>query len=339
MELDAKAIAGYLNGIDWEQRSFLRLFWVKIAHGSRDALAHELKEIESNDVIVPLVLRETLFLSANAVMADFSRLLDSNRQNFEGLQVECNSKITVIILLKENFKLSQISSPVTLPRWFPMLGGTETYLHISDLMWSAELDLLNCNDAQVGVLASALYELESTIVERIRQVSVVDHRKARPLIDTLCDGAGATSDVLDRFEATLRSVPDPRGYRPNSQNKNSLISLLFSVVMKSSPEVLSKTATNLCKATADSSTDILRPTLFAIMLRPSNKVNVTIRNWHSILLAAYQVYQLMNAAAHAGEYPKYPATLIHANSRDLVQFLHAANQYVGILFAEGEIGS
>ncbi|WP_434155793.1 hypothetical protein [Pseudomonas sp. JZ134] len=339
MEMDAKSILEYLQRIEWKENNSLRLFWVKISHGSRDILAQELKSSENHDVIVPLVLRETLFLSANAVMADFSRLLESNRKNFESLQIEGGRKITVIILLKENFKLSQISSPVVLPRWFPVLGGTETYLHISDLMWNAELDLLNCNDAQIGSLASALYELESTIVERIRQVSLVDHRKARPLIDTLFDGAGATSDVLDRFEATLRGVPDPKGYRPNSQNKNSLISLLFSMVMRSSPDALSKVATNLCKATDDCSTDILRPTLFAIMLRPSSKTDTTIKNWHSILLAAYQVYQLMNAAAHAGDYPKYPATLIHANSRDLIQFLHMANQYVGILFAETEIGS
>lgn len=338
MELDAKTIAGYLQGIEWDESAFLRLFWVKIPNGSRGALAGELKEIKSHDLIVPIVLRETLFISANSVMADFSRLLEINRQSFESLKVEAGRKLTVVVLLKENFKLSQISSPVVLPRWFPIQGGTEAHLHISELMWSAEIELLNCSDALIESMASALYELESTIVDRIRQVSVIDHRKSRPFFDTVCEGATA-NDALDRFEETLSKVWDPKGYRPNSQNKNSLISTLFASVLKSSPDSLAKIASNICKAADDCSKDVLRPTLFALMLRPSNKTDPTAKNWHSILLAAYQVYQLMNAAAHAGEYPKYPVTLIHANSRDLVQFLHSANQYVGMLFAETEIKS
>lgn len=339
MELNAKVITDYLNAIEWEENTSLRLFWVKISHGSRDALAQDLRDTNSSDVVIPLVLRETLFLSANSVMADFSRLLGSNRQSFEGLQIETGKKITVILLLKENFKLSQISSPVVLPRWFPILGGIETYLHISDLLWSSEIDLLNCNDAQIEPMASALYALESIIVERIRQVSETDSRKPRSLIDTICEGGGSTNDVLVRFETTLRGVPDPKGYRPNSLNKNSLISLLFSKVLKSSPDTLASVANALRAATDDTSTNILHPTLFAIMLRPTSKTEPATKNWHSILLAAFQVYQLMNAAAHAGEYPKYPVTLVHANSRDLLRFLNLANQYVGMLFAETEINS
>ncbi len=337
MELNAKMIIDFLESIEWEANTFLRLFWIKIAHGSRDSLAQDLKNAPSSDVVVPIVLRETLFLNANAVMSDFARLLENNRQKFEELTVGKGERMTVVLLLKENFKLSQISSPVVLPRWFPVLGGTETYLHIADLMWVSEVELLNCRDAQIEAMSSGLFELESNIVERIRQVSGDTPRKARGLIDSICDNAGSTTDVLDKFESTLRSVQDPKGYRPNSTNKNSLISLIFSQVLKSSPDKLAKLASKLCDAASDNSTDVLKPTLFAIMLRPAHQSSPAIKNWHSILLAAFQVYQLMNASAHAGEYPQYPVTLVHSNSRDLLRFLNQANHYVAVLFAETEM--
>lgn len=337
MELDAKTIINLLDSTEWEPNSCLRLFWVKIAQGSRDTLAADLKQTLSSDVVVPLVLRETLFLNANAVMSDFARLLDNNRQSFEGVQVGKGEKLTVILLLKENFKLAQISSPVGLPRWFPVSGGIETYLRIADLLWSAETELLNCADAQIESMATGLYELECSLVERLRQVSDVDDRKLRSLVSSICENAGSATETLDKFELTLKSVTDPKSYRPNSTSKNSLISLIFSQVLKSSPDKLASLAAKFSDATSDNSTDVLQPTLFAIMLRPTHKSDPAIKNWHSILLAAFQVYQLMNASAHAGEYPKYPVSLVHSNSRDLLRFLHTANHYVAILFAETEL--
>ncbi|KKY58926.1 hypothetical protein ACDH60_24525 [Pseudomonas ficuserectae] len=335
MELDAVTITNLLGSVGWETSTNLRLFWIKIPHGSRDALAVDLRAVDDTQIIVPVVLREPLFLSANAVMSDFSRLLESNRQSFESLKVRPGQGITVVLLLKESFNLSQISSPVILPRWFPIQGGVETYLHISDLLWCAETELLNCSGAQIALMSSSLFELESSIVERLRQVSLVHPGKVRALLDTINQGGGGTVAMLDGFSATLNSVKDPKGYRPNSKTKNSFISLVLAQVLKSSPGQLSSLAEKFQEAVADISTEQLRPTLFGIMLRPSNETLIPTKNWHSLMLATFQVYQLMNASAHAGEYPKYPVSLISSNARDLLEFLVIANKYVAFLF-EGD---
>lgn len=123
MEMDAKTILNLLGAIEWGASTSIRLFWVKIPQGSRDSLAEALRKFEDSEVIVPIVLRELLFLSANAVMSDFSRLLESNKSSFVDLELVRDHKITVVLLLKENFNISQISSPVVLPRWFPIMGG------------------------------------------------------------------------------------------------------------------------------------------------------------------------------------------------------------------------
>lgn len=339
MELDAKTISNLLGTIEWGASTSIRLFWVKIPQGSRDALAEALRKAEGAEIIVPIVLREPLFLSANAVMSDFSRLLESNKKSFEDLKVVRDQKITVILLLKENFNLSQISSPVVLPRWFPIMGGVESYLHISDLLWCAETELLNCPGAKIDLMSSALYDLECSIVERLRQVSKIKSGKVRALLDTINPGGGGTDAMLGSFEAVLNGVNDPKGYRPNSTSKSCLMSLMFAQVLKSSPDQLSSLSAKFQEAVADKSVELLRPTLFGIMLRPSNKTIVATKNWHSLLLAAFQVYQLMNASAHAGEYPKYPVSLINSNARDLLEFLVAANKYVAFLFSadEGEV--
>ncbi|MEE1878646.1 hypothetical protein V0R55_00615 [Pseudomonas soli] len=336
MELDAKTILNLLGTIEWGSSTSIRLFWVKIPQGSRDALAEALRKSSDTEVIVPIVLREPLFLSANAVMSDFSRLLESNKKSFEVLKLVRDQKITVVLLLKEDFNLSQISSPVVLPRWFPVMGGVETYLHISDLLWCAETELLNCPGAQIDLMSSTLYDLECSIVERLRQVSAVKPGKVRALLDTINPGGGGTEAMLGRFEAVLKGVNDPKGYRPNSISKSCLMSLMFAQVLKSSPDQLSSLSAKIQEAVGDNSAELLRPTLFGIMLRPSNKTIIPVKNWHSLLLAAFQVYQLMNASAHAGEYPKYPVSLISSNARDLLEFLVAANKYVAFLFAADE---
>ena len=72
----------------------------------------------------------------------------------------------------------------------------------------------------------------------------------------------------------------------------------------------------------------LKPTFFEVMWRPANKMSVETTNWHAILVAFFQAYQLMNAYAHAGEFPAYAVSLQYANSLNLRQFLREAKEFV-----------
>ena len=329
MKLDTKSIKDLINSIEWGVQEQIRLFWIKINDQPRNEISKELVELDGDSVILPIVLREPLFISANAVLSDFVKLIECNRNEFERVKLNPSGKLTIVLLLKDDFKLSQVSSPVNLPTWFPILGGLETFLKISNLIQTAEVALLHCPEARIETLAELLYEMESLIVQRLRYVFTINPGKARSVIDILITENTPSTDIaISSFEDFLRSITDPKSYRVNSSKKSSLVSLLLSKIIKSSPDQLASFASKVSDKLCDESEQVLKPTLFSIMFRPSNKVSILTRNWHAILISCYQVYQLTNASAHAGEYPTYPVNLIYSNSYDLVRFLNDTNLYL-----------
>lgn len=131
------------------------------------------------------------------------------------------------------------------------------------------------------------------------------------------------------YRTELNQSWDPRAYRPNAAKEvKSLISRLLKLVLNNSPKQLSALAQSLAECFGNSGNIRLKPTLFAVMLRPASKMSVEAANWHAIMLAFYQAYQLMNSAAHAGEYPHYSVSLQFVSFVDLRSFLAAACQYV-----------
>ena len=94
------------------------------------------------------------------------------------------------------------------------------------------------------------------------------------------------------------------------------------------PKQLASAAEELSRNLYGSNATALKPTFFAVMWRPANKMSVEATNWHAILVVFFQTYQLMNAYAHAGEFPAYPAALQYANSLNLREFLRDARDFV-----------
>lgn len=329
MKLDSVLIKELINSIEWEKQQQIRLFWVKINDEPRNEIARKVIQLDGECITLPLILREPLFVSANAVLSDFVKLIEANRSEFDKVNLKPEGKLTILLLLKDDFKLSQVSSPVNLPKWFPVLGGLEVFLKISNLIQTADVGLLHCPEARIETLAELLYEMESMIVQRLQYVANCDASKARSIIDILfSENAPNTNIAINSFVEFLDSISDPKSYRVNSSKKNSLVSLLLNKIIKSSPDQLASFSSKISVALCDESEELLKPTLFSIMLRPSNKVTNLARNWHAILLSCYQVYQLTNASAHAGEYPAYPINLIYSNSYDLVRFLNETNMYL-----------
>jgi hypothetical protein len=100
------------------------------------------------------------------------------------------------------------------------------------------------------------------------------------------------------------------------------------LVLGNPPKQLAATAEELGRNLHCLGVTTLKPTFFAVMWRPANRISVEASNWHAILIAFYQAYQLMNAHAHAGEFPAYAVSLQYANSLNLRQFLRDAKEFV-----------
>ncbi|QXH75635.1 hypothetical protein [Pseudomonas salmasensis] len=313
-----------ITDIPWESNVNIRFLWLKSDGKPRSSLADEIRAL-GEQVILPIVLRGNLFLTSNALMADLATLISSNEQEFRALKNISPSHLTVVIISNDLLSIPQASSPVYLPEWFPILGGKEIFVRIEDVFDTAQLAPLNSEGARIDLIASLLFETESIMVKRLRNVAEAKEGKVRALIDSLrAEGeinGGSTESHLTNYETHLEGVSVARAYRPGAKSKNSLLSKLIYQVLKNSPDSVASFSKKLAAALAIQTMPKLKPSLFGVMLRPSLALGDAEANSHFGILAFYQAYQLMNAAAHAGEYPSYPASLVLSNAKDLVRFL------------------
>lgn len=330
MEYTPHRIFELLNGIEWRNGNALRIFWVRYSVGSRADLAENLRRTAEGDAIVPLAVRGIGFCSANAVLADVHEIFVANKSEFDRIRSQSTQRVTVLLLAKDDFRLPQGGSPITLPDWFPVLPGRETFFHIADLGLAAEEKMLDCVDARIEQVSKLVYELESSIVARLERLMVRDRATLQKFMDTAHGGTVSDCAVcLSEYRQQLGSVLDPWKYRPNAApDATSLISRLIKLTLNNSPKQLGAYAKTLASCFEDPGQTKLKPTFFAVMLRPAAKMHGTTANWHAIMLAFYQAYQLMNGAAHAGEYPQYAVALQFANSVNLRTFLVEAQEYV-----------
>lgn len=317
-------IKNLIKNIPWEDGAAIRILWLNANGKSRSELAEKIKHLQDH-IILPIILRSNLFLTSNALMADLATLISGNEQEFKALKNVSFTHITVVIISNEPLSIPQASSPVYLPEWFPILGGKEIFVKISDVFDTAELAPLNSAGARIEQLASLLFEAETLLVNRLKHQITHQEGKVRGLIDSLRSDdevqGGSTASHIQKYETHLAGISAARAYRPGAKSKASLLSKLIYQVIKNSPDATAAFSKKLASALSVTEMQKLKPSLFSVMLRPSVTLTATEENCHAGILAFYQAYQLMNAAAHASEYPSYPASLVLANAKDLARFL------------------
>ncbi len=335
MDYTKQRVWELLQTVPWRENASIRLFWIRQSEGLRDEFAASLLAEIDNEVVVALVLRSDTFRNPNAVLADVMTLFDLNRVTLESLAGTSKARLTVLIVAKEEFRLMQASSPITLPDWFPICPASETHFYITDLGQSAEVEPLNCPEARLEHVAQLIYHLEFAIVHKLKAVHAVDHERVNRFLTALSPSSPPVHDaqpLLDLFEKHLQAINDERAYRPNAADKSKFLAArILKLALNSSPKELGAHAEKLAECLDGSDSYELKQTFFAIMWRPANKMPLAATNWNAVLVAFYQGYQLMNASAHAGEFPAYPIVLQHSSSVNLRRALAAAKDFVDSL--------
>lgn len=335
MQYAPQQVVQLVRAVPWSSNSCIRLFWLRHAEGSRDALALQLSAWIDREALVPLVLRTGSFKDANAVLSDTMALFEDNRQPIEALAAKDPERLTFLILSKEDFRLVNASSPIKLPDWFPLRPATETYFSVTDLGQAAEVKPLNFPEARMDHVAELLFALEEAITSKLWEVYDTDPARISRFVDALQPGApkgGDAKESLELFSSHLAAAGDPRAYRPNAAEKSKFLAArILKLLLGSTPKQVAAVAEDLGRNLNGSGACTLKPTFFAVMWRPANKTTLEATNWHGILVAFFQAYQLMNAYAHAGEFPAYAVTLQYANSLNLRQFLRDAKDFVDSL--------
>lgn len=336
MEYSSDRVQELVKEIPWHGNAKIRIFWLRHTNGSRDELASQLRvDIDESEAIVPMVLRSVGFKNGNSVLSDVQALFEANKPILEQLRTNRYERLTVLILSKEDFRLVNASSPITLPDWFPICPALDTFFSISDLGQAAEIKPLNCVESRSDHIAKMIFELEDSIVKKLKEIYKTDSNRAKNFLSSIQQTSTSDEDIkqaIEHFSAHIDSIEDPRAYRPNAAEKSKFLAArILKLVLNHSPKQLSSAANEIGKSFLNPSEIELKPTFFAVMWRPANKVSITTTNWHSILIAFFQAYQLMNANAHAGEFPSYSVALQYSTSLNLRNFLDDAKEYVETL--------
>lgn len=336
MQYSPQQVFQLVQAVPWKPNSCIRMFWVRHAEGSRNDMAQQLWTWIDKEAVVPMVLRTAGFKDTNAVLADAMELFEANRVRIESLVADAPERMTFLILSKEDFRLVNASSPIELPDWFPVQPTRTTFFSVNDLGQAAEIKPLNYPEARMDHVAEMLFQLESAICGKLTEIYACDSGRVALCVDALQPGSPKcvnAQDTLTLFSEHLSGAAgDPRAYRPNAADKSKFLAArILKLVLGHPPKQLAIAAEELSRNLRGSGAVALKPTFFAVMWRPANKMTVEATNWHAILVAFFQAYQLMNAHAHAGEFPAYAVSLQYANSLNLRQFLRDAKDFVETL--------
>ncbi len=332
--LSADRVAELVHGITWKDDEVLRVFWLCVS-GPRDAMSRELSRSIETEEIVSLVVRDRWFTNSNEVLSDMTRLFEQAKVQLQALAPRRPEKLTVVILAKSDLNFPQVSSPIQLPNWFPVRPGLETFFYLRDLLGVNEGGLLNSPELMVDRVAAQTHSLEEVLVSLLVQRADVHGPSVTAFLQRLTQKQDVdTRACIAAYEDHLRTVVDPRAYRPNaSAATKSLVTDILKRVLDSSPPRLAEHAVALGKQVVVGSGRI-KPSYFGVALRPKIVMTDSEANWHSIMLGLYQAYQMMNAAAHAGDYGRYPIGVLHYMSLDLQCFLQSAYEHLSQSFSD-----
>lgn len=305
----------------------LRVFWVQVPR-DRDDFKRELIRQRAQSSIVPWVLRKATLQNPNSVMSDIAEILNDAREEIEAVQdaaVKAGG-VDLVLLGRTDLKLADTSSPIRLPDWFPVAPGQTPTVLIRDLTWSTRVPLSDPTLA-LDDLRRILHDVDHALTDRLQGSLETDHRCTNSLWNQICRNGGKIGDELKRMKTRLHEISNPAAYRPSAvPGKPTMVGLLWAHANSKAPDAVQKTAKALADGLRieDDGVDRDDVSLVAVLNRPSNRMDARVR-WAFCLIATVRgACQLVTAAAHADEYPRFGAQLLQATSHDLRSFLDDA---------------
>lgn len=292
----------------------------------RDGFRRKIAQLRARSPIVPWVLRKAALRHADSVMSDILDILNDARAEIlavEGAAREAGG-VDLVMLGKADLELADTSSPILLPDWFPVAPGQTPEVHIEDLTWSARV-LLSDPKLALDDLRRLLHELDETLTRSLLASRAADHRLANSLWDQIGPKNSGIEDTLREAQGRLDAVT-PTAYRPSTRHgKPTVVGLLWRHANGTPPDAVSRTAKALVEALRIKDTEIGRDaSLAAVLNRPSSPLVGRVQWAFSLIVTVRCACQLVTAAAHADEYPRFGAELLQATSHDLRSFLDDA---------------
>ncbi len=320
--LDATTV---VENVRSRPREELRVFWVRVPR-DQDGFRRKIAQLRARSPIVPWVLRKAALRHADSVMSDILDILNDAREDILAVESAATEAggVDLLLLGRADLELADTSSPILLPDWFPVAPGQTPEVHIEDLTWSARVAL---SDPKLALddLRRLLHELDETLTRSLLASRAADHRLTNSLWDQIGPKSSGIEDTLREAQGRLDAVI-PTAYRPSTRHgKPTVVGLLWGHANGTPPDAVSKTAKGLVEALRIKDAEVGRDaSLAAVLNRPSSPLIGRVQWAFSLIVTVRCACQLVTAAAHADEYPRFGAELLQATSHDLRSFLDDA---------------
>lgn len=336
--LEPSHVVGEIQRWSKDSSDTLRFFWVNVSAaqriGDRDQFAEQLRLSAGGHPLYPVVLRMGGFTDSNAVMADLDRVLDFAR---DGLcapsmrkRIEESGLLDVVLVAKREFGLALTSSPIVLPKWFPVTPSMEVKAAIVDLTWSATVSL-SAPEGHAGDIKRLLLELDRALIGRLETSQRRDHNKVNSLLAKL--KIESFDDFVSDAYKVLDGVRNPLDYRPSARNPTP-VGQIWRATSQTHADKLVSTAKSLAQALDISPSRIgeSEEAIVTVLSRPSGPIPDSVDRWaFDVIMAVGAACRFVTAAAHADDYSRYPVWLVGSLSRD---FQRSLDRMVGVLEQE-----
>lgn len=326
-------LSAYIRRLHNERSAGISAYWVEET-GSRTELALALSQDLSDIAVMPAIVKGGDFDDANGIIDDLARTIEGNRSWFtEQMRnaVIRDQKFSLALISKAPLGVPQLSSPVSLPDWFPAWPERLITVNITSIAHSIDLSLAS-PDVPISLINSSLLELERALCERLSFVLNTDAGKLSPLF-VRAGGSGGAPDPAKiltkaRSEAAAR---EPDEFRPGGGAESPyVVSMLFRLWWNCSLGDLHQLSQVLAEALDIAGDGAIEAqySLGSLLTRttkpPLSKTPPGVTFARNALVSLSHAIQFTNAAHHAGDYPNFPAQLTITYARDIARSCKAA---------------
>lgn len=316
--LSPTTIAGSLQEFHRQQDEDIEAFWIE-SSGSRQQLATDLQALVAGRPILVTTVGRDRFIDPNGITDDLSLTIQENEAWFTRERREWvirDQKFSIVLVSKRPLGVPQISSPVSLPDWFPLWPGRLLTANITSIFSSITLSLAS-HEIPEAAINNALFALEQSLCNRLETVFGSAPSASLQLMTVVASNTSAPASLVELITTSKQGSQSRTGdeFRPGGAiDSGFIVSHLARIWRDSPPKDRQKLAEYAAEALglSDESAIDIQFSLTALLTRGKEKfptVPAHVTFSRNLMVTISDVVQFVNGIHHADEFPQFPAVL------------------------------
>jgi hypothetical protein len=333
--LSSPTIAASLIKFHQQQAEEIEAFWVE-CRGSRQKLQSELEVLFEGLPILVAIVAGGRFFDPDGIVDDLSLTITENIDWFTQPRRESiirDQKFSIVLVSKTQLGVPQLSSPVSLPDWFPLWPSKLLTANIKSANPVITLSLASADIPEVEI-NNALFMLEEALTRRL---TIVLHSAAaatnalQTAIAASTQAPATVAGLVASSKAAIQSRTSGE-FRPGgAANSEFVVSQLARLWRDCAPRDRYMLASHTADALGLNAVSIVdvQFSLTSLLTRGKEKLSTTpaqITFCRNLLSTVSDIVQFINGRHHADEFPEFPAEFTIAFATELANSCRKAAQ-------------